>query len=109
MLVRSRQNRRPADHQHNLLAALDLAACAAQAIHNARRFREARLAVRLKEERLINAGYALVELVTRVREHADGIREQTSADVGRGLAHIELAVREIEHLVTELTPSVSLE
>jgi hypothetical protein len=84
----------------------DLASCGAQAIHNARLFREAKLAARVRDETIINATLALIELLERVREHSDGIREhaaqgqlQGHSQLRRGLAQIELLVHQMEHII----------
>jgi len=97
------------DEQFQQIAA-DLASCAAQVIYNARLFREAKLAIRLRDENIANTTQTLIELLTRMREHADGIREQSQMAGGwsgqshlkRGLAQIELLVREMEHIISEL-------
>jgi GAF domain-containing protein len=88
---------------------LDLASCGAQAIHNARLFREAKLAARVRDETIINATLVLIELLERLREHSDGIREHTGkgrlegqSQLKRGLAQIELLVREMEHIIRDL-------
>jgi hypothetical protein len=97
------------DKQFRQIAA-DLAGCAAQVIYNARLFREAKLAIRLRDENIANTTQTLIELLTRMREHADGIREQSQmsgawsgqSHLKRGLAQIELLVREMEHIISEL-------
>jgi GAF domain-containing protein len=87
----------------------DLACCGAQAIHNARLFREAKLAARVRDETIINATLVLIELLERLREHSDGIREHAArgrlegqSQLKRGLAQIELLVREMEHIIRDL-------
>jgi GAF domain-containing protein len=109
MLVPSRASaHRVLDEEFRQIVS-DLASCGAQAIHNARLFREAKLAARVRDETIINATLVLIELLERLREHSDGIREQAArgrlqghSQLKRGLAQIELLVREMEHIIRDL-------
>jgi GAF domain-containing protein len=109
MLVQSEAGaHRVLDEQFRQIAT-DLASCGAQVIHNARVFREAKLAARTRDETIVNATFTLIELLERLREHSDGIREQATAgglngpsQLKRGLAQIELLVREMEHVLRDL-------
>jgi GAF domain len=110
MLVRSGAAADALNDERFQQIAADLAQCAAQVIYNSRLFREAKLAIRLRDENIANTTQTLIELLTRMQEHADGIREQSQADgvwngqshLKRGLAQIQLLVREMEHIIREL-------
>jgi GAF domain-containing protein len=113
MLVMAHQPARESDAQRFLEMATELAESSAQAIHNARLYREAKLAVRRDDQTIAYAAEHLLELLANMREHSDGIREYISrgnpvraSQVGRGLAQIELLAREMEHLTRELNASV---
>jgi GAF domain-containing protein len=108
MLVRSRAGAHQVldDELRHLVS--DLATCGAQAIHNARLFREAKLAARERDETIANATLTLIELLERLHEHLDGIREvaargtrEGQSQLKRGLAQIELLVREMQHVIRD--------
>jgi GAF domain len=115
MLVNSRPSVLTADGEQFHEIASNLVTCAAQVLHNARLFREANLAVRLRDENIAVATHTLSELLSRVREHSEGIREQGAVgsargqvQLKRGLAQIELLVREMEHIIRELQSAPGL-
>jgi GAF domain-containing protein len=69
LLLAASQARRPVYDTEWLEPVSDLARAYAQAIYNARLFVETRLALRLRDELIVNTTHELLELVTAVREH----------------------------------------
>ena len=69
LLLAASHARRPVYDTEWLEPVSDLARAYAQAIYNARLFVETRLALRLRDELIVNTTHELLELVTAVREH----------------------------------------